>query len=375
MNFNILRPDEWLANLEKPTFDKTMQVVMAPEDWLVICVGFEDRAVGVLQNAVSGQTSFNVLLVRYEPFFEENRIDDIHSICQLGRINVVEVTYNREEPSGFGSTILEQLTSCRGRIYIDVSAMSRLLIVQVLVALGTRPIGFENCFVAYAEAIDYPPSQAEAKAELAKSESDPTFSIFFLSSGIFEVTIIPELSSTAPAGVQTRLIAFPSLDAHHLTALRAEIQPSRFSFIEGVPPNPKRKWRQQMIAEVNSLDKIKEIERYQTSTLDYRETLDCLLTLYSKYSERERLLISPTGSKMQTVAVGIFRAFVQDVQIVYPTPQGFRNPNSYTSGIGPLHILPLANFTSFRTLKIGQADSEDLRGCSTHLFKACPELG
>jgi hypothetical protein len=344
MNYNILRADEWLANLEKPYFNKTKSMEVAPEDWFVICVGFEERAVSVLKNVAIGQTTFNVLLVRYEPFFEENRMNEIRNICQSGRINVIEITYNRQEPSDFGSMILEQLISCRGRIYVDISAMSRLLIVQVLVALGTRPIGFENCFVTYTEAKNYPPSEAEAKVELAKSKSDPTFSIFFLSSGIFEVTIVPELSSSAPAGVQTRLIAFPSLDAHHLTALRAEIQPSRFSFIEGVPPSPKNKWRQQMIAEVNSLDQIKEKERYQTSTLDYRETLDRLLKLYSQYSERERLLISPTGSKMQSVAVGIFRTFVQDVQIVYPTPQNFCNPAGYTFGIGPLHILSLGHF-------------------------------
>lgn len=349
MNFDIQRPDEWLANLAKPTFDNSSQILIGREDWIVLCVGFEDRAVKVLQSAVSRQTPFNVLLIRYEPFFEENKVKAIIDICHRGHIKIVEETYNRQEPAGFGVKLLDHLASCRGRIYVDVSAMSRLLIVQIIVALGTREKGFENCFIAYTEALDYPPSKAEAKAELEKSKSDPTFSIFFLSSGIFEVTVIPELSSSAPAGAQTRLIAFPSLDAHHLTALRTEIQPSRFSFIEGIPPKTRNKWRQQMIVEVNSLDHIKRSERYPTSTLDYRETLDCLLRIYSQYSERERLIISPTGSKMQTVAVGIFRAFVQDVQIVYPTPQSFRNPSSYTCGIGPLHILSLAHFTPFKT--------------------------
>jgi hypothetical protein len=55
----------------------------------------------------------------------------------------------------------------------------------------------------------------------------------------------------------------------------------------------------------------------------------------------ERLLISPTGSKMQAVAVGIFRSFVEDVQIVYPTPRSFLSPSEYTHGIGQIHLLPL----------------------------------
>lgn len=345
MNLIVQTPDEKLADLIKPGLETVSQFVFDQKDWLIVCAGFEERAVGVLQSAASSQIPFNVLMVRYDPFLKENKIDIIRDICQRSRINIVEITYNRQEPTGFGGKLLEQLDSCQGHIYVDVSAMSRLLIVQILVALGTREIGFENCFIAYAEAKQYPPSQNEAKEELAKSETDPTFSILFLSSGVFDIAVLPELSSFAPAGAQTRLIMFPSLDAHHLTALRAEIQPSRYSFIEGVPPSFENKWRQQMIVDVNSLDQIQGAERCQASTLDYRETLNCLLSIYSQHSERERLIISPTGSKMQTVAVGIFRTFVKNVHIVYPTAQGYRNPERYTCGIGPVYTLSLRNLS------------------------------
>jgi hypothetical protein len=350
MNSKIIRPDEWLGELNKSALSYLNRIEITPEDWIILCVGFEERAINVLQKAVDTKIQFNVLLIRYEPFFEENRLNTILDICRQAHVNIVEIIYNRQEPAGFGAIMLEKLAYCKGITYVDVSAMSRLLIVQILVTLGTRPNSFDKCNIAYTEALDYPPNQSEATAELERSKSDPTFSIFFLSSGIFEVTIIPELSSSAPAGPQTRLIAFPSLDAHHLTALRNEIQPSRFSFIEGVPPDPKNQWRQQMIVDVNSLENIKGSEKYQASTLDYRETLDCLLKIYNKYSERERLLISPTGSKMQSVAVGIFRAFVHDVQIVYPTPQSYCNPKNYTRGIGQAYLLPLAAFTSLNGL-------------------------
>src|SRR6266446_1796344 len=261
MNLTVQTPDEQLAALAKPSLERVAKFVLLPEDWLVICAGFEDRVLAVLQSAVLGQTPFNVLLVRYEPFFQENKVDAILDTAQRTGVSVTEATYNRQEPAGFGSTIVEKLSTCRVRIFVDVSAMSRLLIVQVLVALGTRPDGFANCFVAYAEASDYPPTQLEAEEELTKSESDPSLSILFLSSGVFDVTVVPELSSLAPAGTQTRLIAFPSLDAHQLTAPRNEIQPSRFSFIEGVPPNPQNQWRQPIISRVNQLDQIPDAER------------------------------------------------------------------------------------------------------------------
>ena len=47
---------------------------------------------------------------------------------------------------------------------------------------------------------------------------------------------------------------------------------------------------------------------------------------------------------MQTVAVGIFRSFIEDVQIVYPTPQNFRSPDGYTLGASTTHLLSLCDF-------------------------------
>ena len=344
MAFQVLTPDEKLAALKWPRMETVDRITLAPEDWLIVCAGFEDRTLGVLERAVGNQTPFRVLLILYEPDVPENKENKIREICQRASIKPIEVIYNRHDQAGFGRALLEKLEPCRGRVVVDVSAMSRLLIVQNLVALGARPQGFKDCFVAYAEAKIYPPTQEEAEAELARSEADPTLFILFLSSGVFEVSVVPELSARGIPGAQTRLISFPTLDAHHLIALRAELQPSRFSFIEGVPPRPENRWRQEFIARMNRLSEIKDAEFCKTSTLLYEETLDCLLKLYRDHAVRERLLLSPTGSKMQTVAVGVFRTFIPDVQIVYPTPRGFRSPESYTYGIDQLHLLSLEEF-------------------------------
>lgn len=345
MNPIVQTPDEILSVMPKPQLETVDRFPLSPEDWLVVCGGFEDRAAAILKSATASNTPFNVVLVLYEPFVAQNRADDIRKICRDAGIRVVELSYNREEPAGFGNTLVKTLPVSGGRVFIDISGMSRLLIVQALVALVASPRKFSNCFVAYAEAQDYPPTQEEANAILAKSDSDPSFSIYFLSSGVFDVTLVPELSSYAPAAVQTRLVAFPSLDAHQLTALRAELQPSRFSFIEGIPPAPHNEWRSKAIAAANCLDQIQNAETYQASTLYYQETLARLLQLYAEHGVHERLLISPTGSKMQAVAVGILRAFVEDIQIVYPTPRDFLKPERYTHGVGEMHLLALESLS------------------------------
>jgi hypothetical protein len=339
VNLKIETPDEVLARLPKPRLERVNEFRLQSDDWLILCGGFEDRALAVLRNAISHQPTLNVLLVRYQPAVHENKNDTVIDICHGA--NVIGIDYDRQNPQGFGIRLTQILSTCGGRVFVDVSAMSRLLIVQILVALGTRERGFLDCTVAYTEAREYPPTESHANAELARSEADPTLSILFLSSGVFEITILPELGSIAPAAAQTRLITFPSLDAHHLTALQNEIQPSRLTLIEGVPPDPTNQWRRELIAKINGIHQIRDADICATSTLDYRETLETLLSLYQKHSLNERLVVAPTGSKMQSVAVGIFRSFASDVQVVYPTPHGFCSPDNYTLGVGHSYTLRL----------------------------------
>lgn len=72
---------------------------------------------------------------------------------------------------------------------------------------------------------------------------------------------------------------------------------------------------------------------HRTSTLDYRETLRLLLELYADHSAFDKLVVSPTGSKLQSVAVGIATAFLRDLQVVYPTPMKFTDKERHTVGV------------------------------------------
>ena len=78
---------------------------------------------------------------------------------------------------------------------------------------------------------------------------------------------------------------------------------------------------------------LQRVEVHEASTLDYQETLNLILDLYKKHSAFDRILIAPTGSKMQAVATGILRGVLADLQIVYPTPLQFVDPSHYTEGV------------------------------------------
>lgn len=339
------RLDEKLAHVALPHLREIQNLNLCANDTLIICSGFEDRALGSLLLCLKSSDQFNILAVAYSPFLANNHDGKLRRIVEgHGGLRVSQYLYDRSNPSGCGTGLINTIGSRRGKLFIDVSGMSRLLIVQILVALRKSAWGFKECILLYSEAADYPPTRAEAEAVQRHSNQDPTFSALFLSSGVFEITVVPELSSVSASPIQSRLIVFPAFDVHHLTALHAELQPSRLTFIEGLPPNPANGWRKQAIAELNHLDSFAEAERFTTSTLFFQETLHVLLSLYQRHSLRERLLIAPTGSKMQAVAVGIMRSFVEDVQIVYSTPRGFVSPDNYTRGIGRTFSLDLGAF-------------------------------
>src|SRR5438552_1816983 len=132
----IERQDESLAALAKPALTPTDTVSLTGSDCLVVCAGFEERAPRALRKAVATSHGFTVLVIDYLPAIAENRLDEIREICRAARLRVLTATYHRQNPSGFGATLLARTAEVEGRIFLDISAMSRLLIVQSIVALA-----------------------------------------------------------------------------------------------------------------------------------------------------------------------------------------------------------------------------------------------
>lgn len=343
----VERVDERLRLIKKPQLEQLNNIYISNNDLIILVAGFEDRALGVLDRInSSGCSGFKAIIINYKPFLNENKIQEIHKLCGELNAEIIDFTYNRDDPADAGEELVDVINehNIKGQIFLDVSAMSRLFIVQILVAIGKSERGFSNVRVLYSEAVKYPPTKKEVEVEIKKHENDTIYRTMFLSSGVSDVTIVPELSSIAMQGQPVRLIAFPSFNPDQLSSLRGEMQPSYFSFIHGIPPLPENSWRLEAIKSLNHIGKILNREDKETSTLYYQETLDCLLEIYNSYSDIERIIIAPTGSKMQTVAVGIFRTFMNDVQVVYPTPRRFPSPHKYTRGTKDIYSLLLNAF-------------------------------
>lgn len=347
--FKVLRIDRKLHKLDKPCMLPTNTVPLNSGDTLILCAGFEDRSVTALNSAIqSGNNVFSIVLVEYLPYVAENKIDEIIRKCEERQISVYPVLYDRENPAGIGNKLLDILKLGAKRIFVDVSGMSKLLIVQILNILGNPPFNFSKITILYTIAQEYPPSKKEVEDAIKKMEDDSLDSGMFLSSGVFELTIVPELSSVSFGGQPIRVVAFPSFNHHQLAALRSEVQASSFTLIHGIPPLKENEWRPEKIKILNRIKDISSKDDVEVSTLEYNETLESLLDIYNEYGVLERIVVAPTGSKMQTVAVGILRAFMEDIQIVYPTPRLFPKPKEYTKGVRQMYQLQLDSFSDIR---------------------------
>lgn len=335
---HIATAAEHLQDVDWPELRKTEIPGIEAGDCMLVCAGFEDRAIqGLLRVRQSDRRNFSLGVVKYRPSFPQNKLERILEIGRSARLETREFLYDRENPARAGED-LAHFASTFDRVFVDISGMSRLLIVQTLVALLS--VASAHVTIIYCEAEEYPPSEARFRGdERGRTGVTPSY----LSSGIFEIAATPELASISMLGEAIRLIAFPSFDPSQLTNLIQELQPTYVDLIHGLPPAEGNRWRTEAVRTLNSkiFTSLQGRSDHEASTLDYRETLKILIEKYRERSMFDRLVVAPTGSKMQAVAVALFRAALYDVQVVYPTPQIFTEPDRYTVGARRLYELDL----------------------------------
>lgn len=336
-DFGVRRLDERLAGIAWPSLESIQIPDIENDSCVLLCAGFEDRAVESIRRICDAyQSRFSLGIIKYLPDLIQNKLEELRAISSKSNVDVTEFVYNREKPAEMGESLCHFSQSFK-HVYVDISGMSRLLIVQILVALIQSHQ--ESIRILYGEADEYLPTEDEYNKDSRGSFNQPGLS--YLSSGIFEIAATPELGSVSMLGHAIRLLAFPSLDPAQFTNLVQELQPTYTDIFLGVPPHLDNKWRTQATMELNeqTIDDLHWKYEHLVSTFDYRETLMKLFDIYAKRSMFDRLVIAPTGSKMQSVAVGIFRALITDIQIVYPTPQVFVEPERYTLGMRQLYKL------------------------------------
>jgi hypothetical protein len=340
------RPDEEIYDFHNPSLEICKDIPFGNQQVLILCDGFEDRAKFIVQKLLEKEAlldDFIVIFIKYLPEIKSN--DTWEIIASLSkRIKVKTLVYDRHNPKLIEDKILHKIPGKSKRIWIDISGMSRLLIVQLLSAFVRKNDLLSKSAILYTEAKDYPPQREEAEEKLNKQENSGACDFSFLSTGVFKVQAVPELATVSIGDAPTLLIAFPSFNPAQLSSIFENNPPSKTLLIHGEPPSKQLKWRQDIIAKMNQLPEESFVDEKIVCTLDYDKTLKLLVKEYQDHAPFYNIVISPTGSKMQTVAAGIFKGFFKDIQVVYPTHRDFNDTTSYTKEVGNVHLLSLADF-------------------------------
>jgi hypothetical protein len=316
---------------------------------LIVAAGFEDRALAGAR-ILKKQTVGHAIILSYKPENKKNRLDDLQAILRtkgVERDKQLVVEYDRYNPEGFSNCLVATLLEAGIRsVVLDVSAMSKLATILVLDVCRELNLDVN---VVYVEAKSYGPIREDY--EQAKREKDLHRPSIQLYTGVHKVIRVSRLSSVAMQGQPSAAIVFMSFNEVLTQALLNTVYPSRLLLINGKPP--KLKWREEATAWIHEQLRQEWLERDNplnrgksarkslpervTSTLDYRETLKVLVEVYWSLAIDHRIILAPTGSKMQAIACFFAKALHPDIHVEYPTPSGFLD--LYSKGVGKKWII------------------------------------
>jgi hypothetical protein len=320
---------------------------------VVAAAGFEDRTLALVNRLRPGPHGHLALLV-YKDWQDDNRVEEVAAAYGARGLQADEssrLAYDRFAPDDFGDTLHDWLLDrAIDQVLVDVSSMSRMAILIVLDVC--RELNLDTT-VFYAEAGEYGPTKDEYEKGKLEGLSRPSVQVY---SGISGVLRARRLSSVALQGEPSALIAFMSMNELLTQAIINSLYPSRLFLINGRPP--KHQWREEATAWIhdqlrrewrekdNRLDpQNQNLPGRVTSTLWYDETVGELLHLYWALARDYRVILAPTGSKMQTVACYIVKGMHPDIHVEYPTPKGFLH--EYSNKVGDCWTVSLGRFGDF----------------------------
>jgi hypothetical protein len=335
--------------MDLPNLHPTECLALRRGEVFVCASGFEERVLafpGIIEPTAAPKSK--AIILGYLPHEKENRLAQINDLLCARGCDTTCLPYNRHDPGSFDAAFRTNLTDLDAEaVCLDVSGMSRLAILIIMDVVREMNLPLR---VAYAEAREYAPSQGDfEKAKAAGSQHIPTS---FIHTGVYDVLHVARLSSIRMQNHATLLIAFDSFNEALCQALVNVINPARFVLINGRPPRNELGWREDATAHVHqrlrrewSIEKDNDPAKV-TSTLWYQETYQLLVDLYWKFSDRHRIILAPTGSKMQTIGCYLLRAVHDDVHMEYPTVQGFF-ADKYSTGVRETWIVDFGRLADF----------------------------
>jgi len=292
---------------------------------LILAEGFEERSLSFIS---SSNTHFDkIIICRYSPK-KESKYLELRSIISkhYKKSHLCEIIFDRFDPFDFEVQLQEICDSFVffSDVVIDISVMSKYLILQIICILSHYT---GTVKIVYTEPVTHAPLEGEYE----KIKPFQINAAILPSSGIHNVIRTPLLTSTVMQKSPVILISFLSFNEELIKALLSEFSPMHLFLINSVSVN--NSWKEEALFQIhgnirkgylkdNPLDDSGKLVR-RVSTVDYRETFKLIASIYRKHCITNRIIMSPTGTKMQALGCALIKLCCSDIHIEYPIPDSF----------------------------------------------------
>lgn len=327
---------------------------------LILAEGFEPRALSWINHKDNKELFDKAIICKYL-YHKRSNYENILLVTKQHCKNEPEtLDYDRFEPTTFEINLMEKIIECNeyNEIIIDISVMSKLLIMIIIYSLKKFNGRIK---IIYSEPETWGPKKEIYEKEIEKKKTEDSW-ISLSSIGISNVTRTPNLSSIIMQNCPTYLISFLSFNEQLFGALVNEITPSKLQLINH--SCIRQDWREAAMRDIHA-DVINEyfnndIEPiFSADVLDYIKVFEKLANIYCNYCYDYRIVVSPTGGKVHTIAVALLKLCCQDVHIEYPTPESYLFDDYTSAETHKIHQIVFDNFNDFI---IGLSDEYGLNG-------------
>ena len=326
-----------------------------PDDLFLCALGFEPRCLTLPKLlAENGYRSERVVFFEYDTNVDGNEVNRQELTRYLNAISdsIQPLSLSNPDYSNELRRILEGISGATlgkdPRVTLDLSVAANRIVVTTMAILCEAEAHLN---VLYSEATIYHPTKSEYEAEpsVGSDESERG-----LERGVGDVRPSREFPGQHFDQLPNAIILFPAFKAERSKAVIDFVDPSlvgaqgeHIVWLVGAPPLPENKWRIDALKEINGLTE-KDFQ-HEISTLDYRETLSRLESIYDQLWDTYKLTLSPIGSKMQALGSSLFSYIHPDTRIVFAIPQEY-NATQYSEGCRETWKIEFGRLSELRNL-------------------------
>ncbi len=290
----------------------------------IVAEGFEKRSLYWLGKEDNVTQFEKVLICRYTPS-KKSRFDEMVKIVESHtNYKPIIIDYNRFEPTLFEQDFKKNVSEFMlyDEIIVDISVMSKLLIMIILCSLKNF-IG--KIRIIYSEPNSWGPTEEKFKNTIRNKTYGTCIGLS--SVGVGNVVRTPMLSSVVMQDCPILLVAFLSFNEQLINVLVNEISPTQLQLINHICK--RAKWRENAMRLIHKelIDEYGNKEDLNSTIsfdlMDYISVFEQLAKIYKDNCYKYRIVISPTGCKIHTVACAVLKLCCPDVHIEYPTPESY----------------------------------------------------